>query len=633
MLDNTLDIKLFEPNNNIEPYQPTEGEKIMSTFVKQRISEMQQARVVVDRDWNIYQTMIDAIWTPYPDERSSSTVPLASSIIELFVAEATKIKTEFNFKAETSKYWANAKALEYSWKYLWRKNNWNRVLNEAEYIAAGFGNVPLYLWYESYSKVQKDPVFDPETGDIIDWESKPIEKDWIIMEVWDIRQFYMDNQSIKWIEDCSDCAYRQWMSRDKFQNFKTNPLYKNIDKVAPRAYSNDWKTFITIEEAIKAGNYVERWLYWNVEKDCYVELANGIIVREHPMVSTIDWEKALPWVWRWMGKKNYSVYSRWLCEPLLMFNNEINNLREMMMDWIRRSNTQVLAIWNGLKFNWRWFSYDNQILTFDGKINNDTFQQINWTPPNQAIFSYVEQLYRDISIYIGIDIQNVMGEPDLTAYQTEVKRESSQKRMNVWLQNRDFAYERLANLMKDLIQTYFPKKDADWLFPVIEIEDEKFVEWEWEKPARFKKNKWNTIFEVKPELLRWDIYIDVFTNTSAPTIWAVDREQKATFYIKAAEIANNYALAKSAGTDLNEIMPIKEALRDLAVAYGAPIQDNDAQREEVDNAKNQFMQQLMQMKQWVSGIPTGEPTDQPWLQPQQPLSNTPQAWTNQIPTL
>jgi len=231
--------------------------------------------------------MIDAIWTPYPDERSSSTVPLASSMIELFVAEATKIKTEFTFRAETSKNGANAKALEYAWKYLWRKNNWNRVLAEAEYIVAGFGNVALYTGYESYSKIQSDAIVDPETGDI-SWEEKTIEKDGIILELCDIRQFYMDNQAIKGIDDASDCAYRQWMSYEKFKNLESNPLYKNIDKVKPRSYSNDWKTFITIEEAIKSGDYVERRLYWNVEKDCYIELANGVEIREHPMMNTID---------------------------------------------------------------------------------------------------------------------------------------------------------------------------------------------------------------------------------------------------------------------------------------------------------------------------------------------------------
>ena len=73
-------------------------------------------------------------------------------------------------------------------------------------------------------------------------------------------------------------------------------------------------------------------------------------------------------------------------------------------------------------------------------------------------------------MFVGIDIQNVMGEPDLTAYQTEVKRESSMKRMNVWLSNRDQAYHRLALLLKDQILTWFPQKDADGMYPVLESE-------------------------------------------------------------------------------------------------------------------------------------------------------------------
>ena len=105
-------------------------------------------------------------------------------------------------------------------------------------------------------------------------------------------------------------------------------------------------------------------------------------------------------------------------------------------------------------------------------------------------------------MFIGIDIQNVMGEPDLTAYQTEVKREASQKRVNVWLTNRDMAYERFANLYKDLLQKFFPKKDAEGIYPLIEVEDEKLVPENGNKQAKFKKNKGNTTFEVTPELLR-----------------------------------------------------------------------------------------------------------------------------------
>lgn len=130
------------------------------------------------------------------------------------------------------------------------------------------------------------------------------------------------------------------------------------------------------------------------------------------------------------------------------------------MDAIRRSNAQTLALGNGLKFNGRQFEYDNEILTFDGNFAQN-FQQISGNPPNQAIFNYLTQLYKDIAIYTGIDIQNIIGQAQQTAFQTEVQREASQKRINVWLQNRDLAFERFANLYKDLLQIYFPRKTAE----------------------------------------------------------------------------------------------------------------------------------------------------------------------------
>jgi hypothetical protein len=82
--------------------------------------------------------MIDAIFEPYPDERSSSTVPLASSLIELYVADAAKIKTEYNFRGENQNFYHQAKTLEHVWKYDWRKNQRDRTFNAMEYITAGF---------------------------------------------------------------------------------------------------------------------------------------------------------------------------------------------------------------------------------------------------------------------------------------------------------------------------------------------------------------------------------------------------------------------------------------------------------------------------------------------------------------
>lgn len=623
-----LNTKDFEQETKYSTYQASKDDLTKINYVRKRFMEMQQNRSIIDKDWDIYQTMIDAIFTPYPDERSSSVVPLSSAIIELFVADALKLKTEYNFKGENSEYNTAAKALEYIWKYDFRRKNRQKVFLDNEYITAWFWTSIIYTWFEKYYKEQYDPIM---TDDVLTRKKVRINKEDIIIKNIDIRQFYIDNQALNCIDEASDCILEQWVSYEKFQNFKNNPLYKNTKYVNPVQYDNDYKTFVTTEEASKIWDYVKLRHYWNVEKDAYMVIANdSVLIREQHILSTIDWEKALPFVIRILWKKNYSIYWRWLCEWLMMFNSEINNLRELIMDWIRRSNTQVLAIWKWLSFDWRSFSYDNEILTFDWNLANN-FQQISWNPPNQAIFQYLQQLYKDIAVFVWIDIQNIIWEPQQTAFQTEVQREASQKRINVWLTNRDIAFERFANLYKDLLQKYFPRKDAEWLYPKIEIEWEEL---RWDK---FRKKKWKSIFEVTPEILRWDIYIDVYTNVSAPTINAVDREQKVWFISTIWNIAQWYAMAKQAWIDLETILPIKTTLSEIASDFNLqPEWKSD--EADVKEAKNKLFSDInnMMMKPWMESWMKAPEQWQP-IQEQptqgqpaqwQPLQANQQTWQN-----
>lgn len=577
-----LSVKGFEQKKKYPNYVPSKDEKTKIEYVLRRFSDMESARTIVDKDWDIYQTMIDAVFTPYPDGRSSSTVPLASAMIELYVAEALKIPTDFQFRSETSEQATNAKALEYVWKYDWRTKKRKKVMSDEEYICAGFGTSIKYTGYESAIVTQHD--FDVSEDLKPVWTKKEIKDEWIVVENVDIRDFYIDNTAKNEIEDAGDCIWIEWISYDKFQELAGNIFYKNIDKVAPRNWSMEDKPFTTNEEDTKTGEYVKRVKYYSVDKDAYIELANDIIVREHPLHTTMNGRKALPFTVRVLWKKNYSIYGRGFCEGLMMFNSEVNNLRELLMDAIKRSNTQTLAIGNGLSFDWRTFSYDNEIITFDGNLANN-FQQLSGNPPNQAIFNYMTQLYKDIAIYIGIDIQNIIGQPQQTAFQTEVQREASQKRVNVWLTNRDLANERFADLYKDLLQKYFPRKNAEWIYPTIEIEWEALVN------GKFRKKKWKSVFEVTPEMLRGDISIDVYTNTTAPTINAVDRQQKLDLLNTVGTIANWYAVAKQAGVDVDTILPLKKTLRDLASDYNLEVEMKDDQ-EDVQEAKVKLMNDL-----------------------------------------
>lgn len=596
----SLSVDLFKKPEDVEKklkdYSPSEDDMIKMNYVKTRFSAMQWARTAVDRDWDTYQTMIDAIFEPYPDERSSSVVPIASSIIELYVAEAIKIPTEFNLRAKKSKYATQNKILDYVWKEDWRVNCRLKTMNYNEYIAAGFGTAIIYSWYKSYNKKQMDMVMGKDG--MPERKENTIEVKDIIMDNIDIRNFWVDNTVVDDISQAADCYYRQWIGFEQFQNLKNSIWYKNIEYVKPRWYSSEYKTFTTKEESVKQWDFVLVENYRNVEKDCYMVIANDVLVRETPIPTTIDGVKCLPFTVRILGKKNFSIWGRGICENLMMFNSELNDLRELLMDAIRRSNTQTLAIWNGLTFNGRTFEYDNEILTFNGEFGNN-FQQISWNPPNQAIFSYMNEIYKSIAIFTGIDIQNIIWNPQQTAFQTEVQREASQKRVNVWFTNRDLAFERLANIHKDLLVAHYPIQDKDGNYPEIETDWEELVG-KWDTAKFIKKKWWVGIMEITPKILRGDwTHIDAFTNINNTTINAVDKAQRMDFLKSIGEFSQSIIMAKNAGIDLEEVLPLKKTIRDLAEWFNIDTADK-TDNEDVKEAKNKLVDDIQRMAWWIS---------------------------------
>lgn len=587
-------------------YRATPQEKLYVDYIRNRFQGMQANRRAIDSDWQTYQAMIEAIFEPYPDERSSSTVPLISSMAELYVADARKLKTEWNFKSEIEEYKQQSKALEYVWKYDWRVNKRNKVFNRDDYLCAMYGTSIIYSGFEMMKSIIEDPEMDHETGEF-KFTKKLKEKNQIISKNVDIRHFYIDDNAIYDFDDANDCIYIQYVPYEDFVRLSMDKKYKNIEYAQPVAFNDSDFDFYTEAELSKVGKFVKLTHYWNLQKDRYVVLANNsIVIREHPIISTKNGEKCLPFTVRPFGYKPYSIYGRGFCEAGMMFNSEINNLRELLMDAIRRSNTQVLALGNWLTFNGRDFTYDNEILTFDGDMAGN-FQQISGNAPNQAIFSYLTQIYKDIAVYVGIDIQNIIGEPSQTAFQTEVQREASQKRINVWIENRDLAYERFADIHKDLLQKYFPLKQVKELYiegarpegelPKLEIEWEEF------RDNKFRKKKGKYMFEVTPEMLRGDIYVDVFTNTTAPTIAAVDRAQKLDLVNSLASITQGYAVAQQAGGNLEDILPLKELLTELAEDYNISVTSGWSDADEVMDAKKQLEQELLNRKQTLTNNP------------------------------
>ena len=101
--------------------------------------------------------------------------------------------------------------------------------------------------------------------------------------------------------------------------------------------------------------------------------------------------------------------------------------------------------------------HGNQVYTLNGSLQGN-FQQVAGTPPNQAMFQYYGEIYKNIAIAVGLDMRHIVNDAKRTAYETAVQRESELERVNVVLKNRDKAYGRFADLFMSDIQMFYSRE-------------------------------------------------------------------------------------------------------------------------------------------------------------------------------
>jgi len=64
-------------------------------------------------------------------------------------------------------------------------------------------------------------------------------------------------------------------------------------------------------------------------------------MKEHPILNA---SHELPFIIRQYGKNLFSIYGYGLCEALLTFKSDINKIREMIMEAIKKSSQETIAI-------------------------------------------------------------------------------------------------------------------------------------------------------------------------------------------------------------------------------------------------------------------------------------------------
>jgi len=582
-----------------ENYTQSKEDEEIVWYIALRKREMATKRTQMDKSWKQFQKQYEALFVPYSDWRSSSNVPLERSIVELFVAEAIKRPTSFNFNS-----WIDfdfqAQVLERVWDDDWSVNNRESEITDNEYLTGIFGTSIIYTGYERKYRIIEDFDWENEETWKIDFQRKLQTKANIQLKNIDIRYFWVDERAKK-IEDAVDCIYETYITYEEFLDLYLDKNYdqEQLKAIVPsKTREDDYKPFVINEERWDwEAKYVKITRYWNTKIDRYIEIANDSIkIKEHPILNATH---DLPFTVRQYWKNLFSIYWYGLCEALVTFKSDINKLREMLMEAIKKSNQETIAIGSNLAFDWNQFAFNNQFMKFKGNLQWN-FHQLQWTPPNQAIFTYLQELFRQLAIFVWIDIMNILWEAQQTAYQTAVQKESSLQRVNVVLKNRDAAFERLANLHKDNLQMFYPLKMVRELVNIDE-ENEPTEEIESTYPTiettkvkwkRFTKNWVKEAFEVSPETIRWKIKIDVSTDLNTPTINEVEKAQRMAFFTEIQQLS----IAYQTDPDLEKIIPKKEALMNLAKLNNIDILRTDDN--EVAEEKEKLYEELQWMMKW-----------------------------------
>lgn len=618
-------------------YEISEKDKNILNWVLKRFQDMRSFRTRIDTDWQLFQLISESKFYPYADWRTRVNVPVLRALIELFVSEATTRRIDKKINPVWMSDLDKAEAMNKVWEYDWNKNRRDEAMTEAEYKCATFWTVAYLTDFLQTSRVIEDP---DDVND--DWEIKFTKKlmtQWkIILKTLDIRNVYWDDRVTNF-DDANDEIYIEYLTPEMFEAEKENKNYKNLQYVwtwtkTDQVYFN-WEDLGRINTGL-----IEKMHYWNKQKDRYIVIFNRqVVAREIPLPYA---HKELPIVPRQYGYLTDSIYWRWLAEACMQFADKINRLSEMLFDWIARSNNSIFAIGGGLTFDWNKFSFNNQIIKFNGQLNDANFREIKWVPPNQSAFQYLQDLLKEIAVYVGIDISQIIWQPSSTAFQTAVQTESSLKRVNVVLVNRDYALQKVFTRHLSNLMQFFPMSsvekileiDSKWKvtkwekqYPKILMNDKKYIADTW----KFVDAPWKYEFEVKPEYIRGQFDMEVKTNFNSPTLKALKQENMTNFlkwYAMYAQLAQD--------PNLSKILKPDDFIKELAYTYDIDISSIGGFSDSITKEKEKLMgivKQMAWVEEWQSPLASiwwGELPQQP--QEQSMLPNVESKWLPNVTT-
>lgn len=512
-------IETIPKAKNVKVPKLSEIDKKKIGDIMTRYQDMMGAKSKVSRTWGLYLKQYDAGFTPSPTGESRSNVPLEYAIIQHYLSDARKLAPNFPVKSAWPVDYQKLQKVRKAWKYHLKNDGINTELDKDELNRAIFGTSILMSYYDRSERVVKDLV----NADKMEYEENVIIKQGVRTKSIDIRSFFVDNNA-KSMDDAVDCIYITTIPYSEFLTLKNNPYYRDIDSVKPWQTNEDYKSYVTKEEEVKRDS-VELLTYYNKFSDEEVTIANrSIIIKETPLLNP---NHELPFTRVVLNENVNSFWGRGFCELCQVFKHEINTLRDMLMEAVKRSNNQQVILGGGLDIDD--IAYDNTVIRANGILQGN-IETISGNPPNQAGFNYLESKWQEISMFVGVNLLAIVSSSS-TAYQTAVQQEMSTKVIKNILNTRNRELQRWSKIHFNLFRKYFPWEAAEYMYPLsdptvkpayVPLEKESL-----NKYGDFEASTEDSFFEMSDADIRGDYTICVETDFSAPLLQSTKQETTA----------------------------------------------------------------------------------------------------------
>lgn len=466
----------------------SDDEKRLIGHMTRRFYAMDTHRARYDTKWQLYTQVYDSEYVPYKDGRAGSNVPLGRSLVELCVNEMMKRKTQKRIIPKFGQEF-QAKMLDRVWTAHWRDSKVDIQIKRNHYKACILGTAVMENGFERKKRYISD--IDVDSVDI-DGEfsfSKKLETtNSVFFKNVDPRYVWFDERA-EIMDEVIDTIKIEFVPYSLFVNLELDENYHNINKVCPMYAYKDVNrgNYSTLEPYSEDGSFVKVTKFWDEQADIYMEIANdAVIIRKHPIMNA---QHKCPFSVRTLSVRSAGLSGIGIIETAAPFIASINEFREQMHEAVRRSNKETILIGPGLEFVGGEFAFNNELLAFEGSFANN-YQQLSGTPPNQSLVLILQEMYKEIAMYCGIDIRNVLGDPAQTAYQTAVQEQTKNGRVTNWIANAEEMFERGFKFYRDDLQMYYPRALAREITKVDE-NDSPIIP--------LKKNKPGVPFELKDE--------------------------------------------------------------------------------------------------------------------------------------